>query len=117
MATTQEPLSTLYSPMLGIETLNSKGIAIYCTVVNASSAARNGSLYLYQADGTQIGFGDYSPLPPGAATGIVADGLHDDARVTLVYCKVTVDGAPELIRASLLFLDPLGNTVATVEAR
>ena len=108
--------SVLYSPMLTIETSNSQNMTIDCSVLNASSSARDGTIQILQGDGTPLSTVSYNNLPPGVVTGTAVKAFQNTAQVTLVYCKITVDDKPDAIRGSLILYDSLGNTWATVEA-
>ena len=109
--------TTLYTSPLTIETANTANYAIYLNILNASSSTRNGTLEILQGDGTVMSNVSYSPLPAGNLTGTAVQAFQNNAQVTLVYGRVTVDDVAGSIRANLLLVDAKGNTLASVEAR
>lgn len=107
----------LYSSIIAIETSNSQKLTVSCNVVNVSSAARNGTIQMFAGDGSPLSSTNYHALQPGVGTGDAVSSFTGTAPVTLVYCKITVDGKADTIRGSLILFDSNGNTVVSVEAR
>jgi len=113
MATT-----TIYSPMINVQTANSGKLNLYANVVNVSSGARSGRIQIMAAGGMPLASTNYNNLQPGKGTG---DALNHFPTafpaVTMVYCKFTVNGISTDIRGSLVLADSKGNTLVCVEAR
>ncbi len=113
------PTTTLYSPVISIETANTNRLFLLCNIVNVSSQPRSGTIQILRADGTPVTTTNYNNVQPGVGTG---DGISqvplppNPAVITLIYAKVTVDGNAEDIRASLILTDAKGNTTVTAEA-
>ena len=109
--------SVLYTPVLQVETANTTNMTVTFYILNASSAARNGTLQIFAGDGTSLSTTSYHNLQPGGVSGDEVSRFHNVARVTLVYGRITVDDRPEAIRASLSLRDSTGNTWVSVNAR
>jgi hypothetical protein len=106
----------LFTPPLMIETANSAKYAVYCNVLNASSAARTGTLEIINLDGTPIQTAMYNKVAPGGGTGIQVQSFQNSAPITLLYGKITVDDKPESIRGNLVLIDAKGNTLVSLDA-
>jgi hypothetical protein len=106
----------LTSPLM-IETANSAKYAIYCNVLNASSAPRTGTLEIVNLSGKVISTSGYNSVAPGGGTVIQVQTLQNTGLVTLVYGRITVDAERDSIRANLVMTDAKGNTLVSLEAR
>lgn len=109
--------STLFTPVLSIETANTAGYEIYCYVMNASSSAQTGTLAIINLDGTVLSSASYNNTPAGGGTGIQVQKVSTATKFTLVYGKITVNGAANLIRANLALVDSKGNTLVSLDAQ
>src|SRR5258708_4749893 len=112
-------MATLYSPIISIETANSNKLFLFCNIVNVASQPRSGTIQIIAADGNPVTTTNYNNVQPGVCTG---DGISqtplppNPAPVTLVYARVTVQGAARDIRASLVLADAKGTAIVCVEA-
>jgi hypothetical protein len=109
----------LFTPMVEIATANPGAplSAIRCNAVNVSSAPRNGTLSIIQADGTPLSTTSFNELQPGGGTGDAVTVFSNPTPITLAYCKITVEGTKCTIRGSLSRTDADGNAVVVVEAQ
>src|SRR5437016_2704293 len=113
------PTVSLYSPMISIETANSKKLFLFCNVVNVSATPRSGTLHILAGDGSSVSTASYNNVQPGVGTGISINQTAlpaNPAIITLVYAKVTVQGSAKDIRAGLVLADNKGNTICSAEA-
>jgi len=108
--------STLFTAPLLIQTANDASYTVYCNVLNASASARSGTLEILNFSGTPLSTASYISVAPGVGTGIAVGGFTNNAPVTIVYGKITVDAGPDSIRASLVLADAIGNTLVRLDA-
>ena len=106
----------LFTASLMVETANSHNYAVYCNVLNASSAPVTGTLEIVEFDGTVISTASYNAVAPGVGTGIQVQAFPNNVPITLLYGRITVEGNPESIRGNLLLIDANGNTLVSLEA-
>ena len=111
-------ISTIFSPVLTIETANSKQHTVSCHVVNCSNVPVSGEINIFEGTGNSISYGGYNNLPPGGCTGISVNHFNPlNAPVTLVYCRLTVNGCnADVIRGSLVIADKNGNALISALA-
>jgi hypothetical protein len=108
--------SVLVTPPLLIETANSAQYGVYCNVLNVSSSPRTGTLEIVTFSGVTVNFGGYGNVVPGGGTGIRMESFENVFPVIFLYCRISVDGEHDSIRANLVLADANGNTLVSLEA-
>jgi hypothetical protein len=91
--------------------------ALFCNVVNVSGSPVSGTLQIFSLSGESLSVASYNDVAPGGGTGIAIFVFPQQPPVTLAYCKVTVRGPRNTIRANLILASKDGSSIAAVEAR
>ena len=111
-------LHTLLTPCLSIDTTNAAKLRIVVTIVNGSATPMNGKIEILQSGGPALSGTNFNGVAAGGlASDEFAGPFTSPFPETLVFAKITVDVAPQSLRANMLIADWQHNARVSVDAR